>query len=111
MDAATRARLRAAISEYDSLCAGARALTATQARARTDLLAKLSKMTGAPSDQALSRAKRMLKKPTPTPKGGRKARYRGVSDLAPRTAMPRLLDATRVSQIVPSAIESDRRRH
>jgi hypothetical protein len=111
MDAPGRARLKVALDEYKSIMQSARALTATQARRRAELLAKLCELTGAPPSQARRRAQRLLKAPKRMPKGGKKARYGGVEDLTPRAAVPRPPDAVRVTRVVPTAIETRRRTH
>lgn len=73
-------------------------------------------------DQACVHARRTLGLPEPAPtrhaapsrkrKGGRRAgRYKDLADIVPRAAVPRAPDAVRVEHVVPTAIESDRRRH
>lgn len=115
MDASDRARLRATLAAYDGLTQSGRALTVGQARRRAELLVILCELTGVPPSQARRRARSLLKTGGGhrghTPKGGRSTRYRGVTDLAPQAATPQPHDAVRITQIVPTAIETKRRNH
>lgn len=113
MNSFDRARLRATVDGYDALVRPARALTAAQARKRAELLAVLCRMTGALPSRARRRAGRLLKATDPTRRLPQKKK-RGTEDIravVPRTAMPRLPDAVRVTGVVPTAMETNRRTH
>jgi hypothetical protein len=70
-------------------------------------------MTGALPSRARRRAGRLLRATDPTrkKKRGTKDRYQGIRAVVPRTATPRVPDAIRVTGVVPTAMETNRRTH
>jgi hypothetical protein len=106
-----RAALRSAVEAYDQLVRDGRALTDHAVRRRSELLATMRQLTGADSDKSgLKRARKLLlgySKSRPS----RQQRAKGMSDLVPKRATPKAFDAVRITQIVPTAVESSRDRH
>lgn len=111
MNAHDRAKLREALDAYDALVRPALALTTGQARKREELRAVLCQMTGHTNlGKALKCARRMIFI-NPATKKRKKSRYTGLHDIVPHSATPRMPDAARVTGIVPTAIETNRRAH
>ena len=103
--------LRSAVEAYDQLVRDGRALTGHGVRRRSELLATMRRLTGADSDKsALKRARKLLLGNLKSHRS-RRQRAKGVSDLVPNQAAPKAFDAVRVTQIVPTAVESNRGKH
>lgn len=103
-----RAALRRAVDAYDQLVSDGRALTSHGIQCRSEVLGTMRQLTGANSDKsALKRARKVLL-------GGfksRQPRAKGLSDIVPRRATPNAFDAIRVTQVVPTAVETNRGKH
>jgi hypothetical protein len=105
-------RLKAALEAYEQLTREGRVLTATQARQRAERLQTLRILTNQPdSRRAIKRARVMINGVDPKTQKSRKIRYIGAASLAPRRARPNTFDATRVEQVISTAVEGSRRRH
>jgi hypothetical protein len=70
-------------------------------------------MTRALPSRARRRASRLLKATDPTRRlpQKKKHRHQGIRAVVPRTATPRVPDAVRVTGVVPTAMETNRRTH
>jgi hypothetical protein len=121
-----RVELEACLLAYTSLAAArrTRGLGVADLIAHQQVRAELCELTGQDDiDRACTAARRTLGLPEPAavddavaPKrvrkrGRRAGRYKNLADIVPGAAVPRTPDAVRVTHVVPTAIESDRRKH